>query len=176
MINLLPQHAKRAQRIEYRLRIGVVASVLLFYLMVIAAFVFAPAYYTLHLKVRNLQSSLEARERAVSSEVEDAQTSLADVKAQVEILKGGVTDMPPTKAISLIASKRFPGIALSSISYEDIPGARTAQVRGFSDTRDALTFFRKNLREDEHFKDAELPANVFIKETDLDFSMRINLK
>ncbi|HSE34983.1 MAG TPA: hypothetical protein VLB83_02570 [Candidatus Paceibacterota bacterium] len=176
MINLLPQHEKRAQHIEYRLRIAIVASVLAFYLMVIAGFVFAPAYYSLYLKVRNLNTSLEARQRAVSAEVSDAQTSLADVKAQVDILKAGGTDMPPTKVIDLIASKRHPGIAFASFSYEDIPGARWAQVRGFSETRDALTFFRKNLREDERFKDAELPANVFVKETDLDFSMRINIK
>lgn len=176
MINLLPQSEKRRQRIEYRLRIGVVASVLFFYLMVITAFVLAPSYYSLYLKTRDLSASLEAREKAVSAEVEDAQATLADVKAQVDVLKGSGTELPPTVVIDLLAAKRDPGIAFSAVSYEDIPGARWAQVRGYAETRDALTFFRKNIREDEHFTKAELPANVFLKENDIDFSMRVELK
>ncbi len=73
-----------------------------------------------------------------------------------------------------------PGIYLTNLSLNkpsDLQGNRVeVTISGFSETRENLSLFKKNLEEEKDFKDVYFYPSSWIKPTDIDFYLTLKIE
>lgn len=176
MINLLPEAQKKALRHEYALRVGIVACGFALILEAEAAALLAPAYIELRSHVDANSRELERVTALVPKDDADAKGAVAGLGRQIDKLRGVEKTPLFSEYVDKLVAAKVPGIALSNVSFVlrgDVP---ELSLSGSARDRDALSAFRKNLRANPEFVDADFPTSAFLKETDISFSMKLVVK
>jgi Tfp pilus assembly protein PilN len=175
MINLLPEREKRRLRNELWLRYGVTQLILVFIFELCATAMFLPSYFAISSNTNDLAQRLAARIAANPAGNDSAQQELADLRTNIAILKGGPTEeLVPVQLIDQVLQKRSTDITIWGFAYDKTQ--KTFEVRGFAQTRNTLTQFRKNLHDVPLFAAADFPSSLLLKEKEIDFTMKIPLK
>jgi hypothetical protein len=173
MINLLPNDEKRSLRMMYRLRVLVVTLFLTICFELLLVLMFSPSFFSELVTTRALSRELELKRSGVPKDIESIQGEVTHLKNEVDLLRGQ-NEILPSALIDELAKAKGDGVSLAGFFYDKT--TNTAQVRGYAVNRDALTIFRKKLRESEMFQSADVPPSILLKDVDVDFTIKISLK
>jgi hypothetical protein len=134
---------------------------------------FLPSFYNVYSSVQSLQQKLEDKRTGAPKDTEQIQNQITKLKGEIELLRG-VGDVAPVHIIDTILAAKNNGITIWGIFFDKSSGG--VQLRGFATTRDSLTVYRKQLREVPEFQSVEIPPSLLLRESDIDFTARIELK
>lgn len=175
MINLLPNAEKKALRNEYRLRVAATALTFALAAELIAAVMFLPSLYNLIVNTRALEHELAVKKGSLPSDINVIETQVKALKADIELLRGD-HDVLPTRLIDAVAGARTDGVTVWSFTYEKLIAPNALQIRGYARTHEDLLAFRGKLREHPLIASAEVPASLLLKDSDIDFTIKIVLR
>jgi hypothetical protein len=178
LTNLLPPERKRALSWDYRLRVSVVAVMLMTALTLAAAVLLLPTYVLLsgnanakkeHLA--GITSTFTSAEEAVLSA---RLVSLASNAAALATLLKSPSISATIRDVLVVGR---PGITLSGFSYIPPSGksSGTLTVSGTSKTRDALRNYQLALQVAPFVQSASLPVSAYAKDTDIAFVVTVTL-
>jgi len=179
LTNLLPPERQRALSKEYFFRIGVVITVAVTTLTLVAAVLLVPTYLFLtgsaHTKrehLANIESKLSsADEKALSVRLATLSSNVASLIA--------LSKAPSVSAtMRTILAVSHPDVVLSGFSYTPSVGKNsfgTLEVSGSSSTRDSLRRYQLALQDTSFARSATLPVSVYAQDTDITFTITITL-
>jgi len=176
MINLLPQENKKQFFREYTMRLAIVGLIFTLLLEIGIVLAFAPSYAAIAARVDEGQSKLAQLKANSPEEALSAEASIAQIKNDIARLRGTDQGIDWSHVFTELVRSKPRGIGIFGVDYEVLNNVPQIQLRGYAEDRDALSVFRKMLTENTLFKTAEFPPSAFLKERDIEFTMRITLR
>lgn len=178
LTNLLPPERMRILSWDYRLRIGIIAIVLVTVLSLAAAVLLVPTYVLLN---GSAEAKKEHLLRIVSTFTSAEETALLTRLAALSRNAAALVTFSNTPSISAIIrtvlSVPRSGITLSGFSYTPASGKSpgTLALSGSSETRDALRSYQLALQGAPFARSASLPVSAYAKDADIPFVITITL-
>jgi len=176
MINLLPQENKKQFFREYTMRLAIVGLLLALLLEIGLILAFAPSYVAITARVAEGQSKLAELQANSPKEAKDTEASIAEIKRDIDRLRVADSGMGWSRIFAELTKAKPRGLAISGVTYEVLNGVPQLELHGYAEDRDALSAFRKGLSENSLFQTVEFPASAFLKERDIDFTMRVTVR
>ncbi|MDD3531202.1 MAG: hypothetical protein PHV99_01240 [Candidatus Pacebacteria bacterium] len=178
LTNLLPPERQRALSREYRMRLGVVAALLLTSLACASGLLLLPTYVLLTQSAAAKQANLTNVESVLSSADEKALAAHLAVLSNDAVTLIALGKAPSVSAIlrNTLAIPR-PGITLSGFSYTPAAPntAGKLTVSGTALTRDTLRSYQIVLQGAPFAAKADLPVSAYAKDADISFTITITL-
>jgi hypothetical protein len=178
MINILTKKAKKNITHEYYTRVVIVIFMMSSLLFSASVFLMSPAYFYSVKKEEIAEKSLS------NFNLQNPGSNLSELNG--EILKNNekltfLLSKTPSYILSedlieKIIGLRTPGVSLNSISYVSSKNSHVVSLSGVASDRVALRVFKESLETNESFATVDLPISNFVKPTNIDFSLTINLK
>jgi len=178
LTNLISSERQSVLRRDYFIRYGVVVTIVVTILILVAAILLLPTYVFLSKSLRAKEARLVSIESKLSSADEAVLSArLAGLSNSASIL----TKLAKIPSVSVIVRDLLaiphPGITLSGFSYtssvEKSPSILT--VSGTSVTRDALRGYQVTLQNTPFVQTADLPISVYAKDSNILFTVTIIL-
>jgi len=178
LTNLLPNERLRAIRLDYFIRLGVIAALIVTMLTSAAAILLLPTYIFLTASASSEKTRLANIESSLSSSNDvalSAQLTALSNSAKILSVLGSVRTVSEITRDVLVIPR--PGITLSGLAYS--PATSKSQniftISGISATRDALRSYQLALQSAPFVSSANLPVSVYAKDTNIAFTITITL-
>ena len=172
MINLLPPKAQRQLAREYRLRFLSVVMMAVACALLVLLLLSLPVWLMQKYQLRNMMSSGDL---LVKLAAEQRQTE-EDAKTAMSIIKHFESEGEGNKFRDIIAK-------IDSLAGEDInitqfsvDAKKKLTITGVATVRTSLSAFRDRLEEDKQFSGVTLPLSSLVDESDVTFSITLNIK
>jgi len=177
MHNLLPDTSKKKILEEYRLRLAVVALLLVFSLGVTIVLSLFPSFVLSLSKEKAVQSEQDNVTKSIQSlESENLNALLSETKEKVNSLNA-LSAPELSLLIDAVLSKKSPGISISDFTFSSAKdGGRQLSLQGQAATREGLVQFKRDLEADGRWASVSLPIADLAPQTDLLFSMTLSVK
>jgi hypothetical protein len=176
MINLIPQSAKKAIKIEYWVRVVTAWSVLITGALLGSVVIMAPAYVLIDLQTdANEESSAAATEKIAGYEsvAKDLTRSNVEAKAVLDT----TSYVPMSDNVEMIRELENSSVVVSDIVISrSKDGFSPIQVRGEAASRQALAQFRDDLLANPTVANVDLPISNLAKDKDIQFNISVTLK
>ncbi len=176
MINLLPEHKKKELFREYSMRVAIVSlcALLLLELAVISAF--APGYMALKAVLAADKAEFDSLTAAAPTGSDETEKDVESLKRDLDRLKKDPAVVTWSMVMEDVLRVKSDKVKITAVAFDQSDGIAQIQLRGVALDRDTLTVFRKDLRADPHFAVVDFPASAFLKESNIEFTMKITLK
>lgn len=180
MINLLPTSAIKRIITEYRIRLATTALFMLGVIIFIALVLLTPSYFLASHKKSVVESDLSSPGKS-NSESAQEQKKLEDMIRESEsvlgLLGGGGKQITPSDAvIAKIVGYKTNSITLNAIFYEAQDTGGYISLKGVATSRQSLIMFADSLKKDITFTNVNLPISGLVKDSNIDFTITLNLK
>lgn len=178
MVNLLTSQQKNIIAREYKRRRSVVWFCALAFIAASSLVLLLPSLLYVVNDHREVSRRLAAEKgRATqAAEGEDPVVIVKEVNRKLAILKRVRIELPlPDSVITALLENIPAGVKVTSISYERKKDDGLVLVGGVAPDREALLAFLKVLRQEPLFSEVDLPISSFVKNRDIDFSMKITI-
>lgn len=187
MIDLLPASKKNAIRKEYRLRIFVVCAAMLSVALAALTLSFFPTYFLVLSRYESLLLESQSDETQNHlSRVKEMETTVQDMNTKIGILQSGASVLRVQDVFDEILESKTRGVTIAGISFdsggsvskkgkEETGNSPSITVVGKSADRAALLLFKDSLVQKKEFSTVDLPISSLVKDTDLNFSIRISM-
>ncbi|MDP2651739.1 MAG: hypothetical protein Q8O94_01225 [bacterium] len=178
LTNLIPPERQQALRRDYFIRLGVVATILLIILTLIAALLLLPTYVFLIKSARAETARLANIESALSSSNEAALSAqLAALSNNAATLLALSSAHSVSAILRAVLAISRPGISLSGFSHPpSVDGEPdTFAISGIAATRDALRNYQLALQRAPFARSADLPVSAYAKDTAIAFTITVIL-
>jgi len=178
LTNLLPPERQRALSREYRMRLGIVAVLLLTSLAFADGLLLLPTYVLLTQSAAAKQANLANVESVLSSADEKALAAHLTALSNDAVTLIALGKTPSASAIlrNVLATPRS-GITLLGFSYtpaaSKIPGKLA--ISGTAATRDTLRSYQIALQGAPFTDTADLPVSAYAKDADISFTIIVTL-
>ncbi len=175
MLSFLPQNNRKKVIAEYLSRVFVIFLVFLFSSAVILIFLFIPSAIFSKYKNQTVNNQLESIKVADRSKNQDPTELIKKINAMVGMLSNEKTaSILMSDMIQKIISLKNKNIQISSISIsKDNSASEKIIISGVAKTRDDLTMFDNDLKNDDSFYSVDLPISDLIKNTDAQFTITL---
>jgi Tfp pilus assembly protein PilN len=173
MFNLLPEHHKKAARMEYLLRMATVALYLCSAAVILGAVILIPAYVSTSLRIEEGERA-KAALAAARSDAENPAAVIATIKRNVTILSALVQPVFVESIIERALTERPLGVTVAAVTFQNgINGEGTLSIKGTARTRSSLVAFVRALEGVPYFSKVELPISNLAKNENIPFTMSI---
>lgn len=174
MINLLPEKFKKELLTDYRLRIFVVFSLLLSFVLFIGLVMMVVFYFVLMIRSESLDNFLTGSDSDYANLVNMERQLSLDSKRVDLVMASADNYFSPSIVMKDVLSVVTSGISISNIRVESI-GRNELQiaVNGLASTRSELIALIENLRSKSNIISVDSPVSNLIRETDSVFSIKI---
>lgn len=183
MANLLPSEYKKKNRMEYLLRLVVVALFAVTSLALSNLFLLIPSYVralsqegTAEARLARVESGAKKDTALVPGE-QDPSARLAKLNEKAELFlrakKAGNISSTPTEGIQEIIKLKPVSLKISSIAYDKATGREKFVISGVALRRDDLAQFVETLKKNASFTKVELPISSYVKSANINFSLVI---
>lgn len=179
MINVLPQEEKKALDKEYRIRLITIWFFLIAILGVFATFLLLPPYVYSQGKIDLLEGQLAAfNESHPELSENDLTAIIGEINSTLHLLDNGKVKVPVSSGVlQPILSLRPKGITFEQIFYtERTTGEQVIEIHGRATLRSVLQSFKDGLEADTRIKSVNLPISNFVKPSNIEFSVTIEMK
>ena len=175
MINLLSIDDRQAVRAEYRHRLFILGSLLIFGLILISLIILGSFVFILSLRRDAVSGQIEAtRQQFASTELEATRQLIGQANDAIKIINP-TTDQELISAIwERLITLRGPGVRLNHLAFSSLGESQVA-VNGQSQTRANLLAYLENLKRSGYFLRVESPIKNIIRERDITFSLLVTL-
>lgn len=170
--NLLPKEQKKELTKEYYVRLVTVVSVLLAGAVGIGYIALLPVY--MH-TIGELDIS-EAAYELHQKNVQDARVlteEVAESTAMLSFLEEKYEQVKMTTLLDEVFAARFEGVSVTGFSYRRKDSVFVLQ--GIAETRDLVVPYARTLESNERFVKVPVPFSNLAKNTDLEFTLSIEL-
>ncbi|MCR4333468.1 MAG: hypothetical protein NUV60_00380 [Patescibacteria group bacterium] len=178
LTNLLPPERQRAHAREYILRLGVVATVLVTVLIMIAGLLLVPTFLFLTQSTGTKQSHLTDIESLLSSADEKIlATHLAALSNSAAVLTR-LGELPSASTVVRSAlSVSHPGVALAGFTYTPTEGKTpgTLSISGTAATRESLRNYQLALQGSSFAAAVDLPVSAYARDAEISFTITVTL-
>lgn len=188
MIDLLPASGKKEIRKEYHLRVFTVCLAMLSLTLSAMVLSFLPTYlFTISRYEAFLSESQSDAAQNRLSQVKEMETVVRDTNKKIDVLKTGAGTYRVKDIFLEVLENKSQGVAITSLSYdsgdsvapkkgkENVPSQAIVSVQGIASDRTALLGFKDALSQKKEFGTIDLPISSLVKDTDLSFSINLNL-
>lgn len=178
MLHLLPKNHKKLVHAEYRKRLGVVIGASVAIICILGIIFLLPSYFISNVRYQDIKT----KEATIQTSIASYQTG-ADGET-IKKISDGLIALKPLGSTTTAseAFKRFlfdignQSIKVSFIDYVlNSDNSVTLDVAANAATRDDLQTFIDVLKNDKYFSGVSLPLSDFVKDKDLDFSLKIKV-
>jgi len=176
MINLLPNEDKITNKKDYLSRLFMVSGILLFVVITIAFVLFLPVFLSLFFEEKDLSGQLKViKQGDTSVEAEKIYADLDVLNTRLSLYEKNNNEVRQVSVlIEKIIALKTSGIRISYLKYEKDSNGKIVII-GKSDNRADFVDFKKKLEDDELFGAVSSPLSNLLKETDISFTMTIEL-
>lgn len=178
MANLLPILDKKIIRKEYRIRVAVVASLLISVLVFIAGVLLVPSYILSSFKFNSSSSQLEVEKKKISDATEgvDPIRIAKEVNEKLVVLEREGSLLPLSYDVATVVVGHKPSrVKINSIYYDRDMEEGRVNIKGLSKDRETLLVFLQSLEAEEIFTSVELPISSFVEGQDIEFTIRVGI-
>jgi len=178
MFNLMPKPEKILIRGRYNRRLLSVMFLAAGVSAVFAVLLAAPSYI-LSLSKNNLaEQNLKKLDNPTDAkEAKDFQTLVETTKKKTDILSAEKSETSFAKIADKVSRLLPAGVSIFSFSFQpDGKGGGKLAMEGKSKARTNLMIFARALEKETNFSGIDLPVSNFAKESDIDFSINLNVK
>jgi FtsZ-binding cell division protein ZapB len=174
MFNLLPKERKKTIKKEYRLHFLALLLSMLTMTGIVTLVFLTPSFFTVRAKESRAEDQLRVLQQQTPElkEKKNLDSSVSEITRKIEVLEPQNT-LLPSQAIQIVVDSRPKGILIKAVSYAISESVINITVTGRGDTRETLTTFTRNLRENETFNSVNLPVSNLAKDRDIDFSITL---
>ncbi|MFA5934380.1 MAG: hypothetical protein WC827_00620 [Candidatus Paceibacterota bacterium] len=177
MLNFIPEKNKGKIITEYFFRFFTYFLLFSFFTLVVLISLFLPSNFYSKYKNNNISGQLSSIKGEVGENNEDPIEIIKDVNKYVKIFVNEKEKTQFSDIIQKIISLKNKNIKISSISViNDVGDTVKIVINGISGTRDSLTSFDRELKNEGYFQSVELPVSNLIKNIDSDFTMTLIYK
>ena len=179
MTNLLPLVEKKNIKQEYRMRVYIVSLLFLSVLIIIAIVSLLPLYISSLSKLNDIRSQMEVEKQKASyaAEEQDPIKITREVNAKLAILGKKDSALPQSSnLITTIVGYKPDNIKINAIFYDRGLAEGKILLNGIAEDRETLLSFLKLLEGEKIFTKVDLPISSFVKEKDIEFSIKITTK
>jgi|GEM_PF-4046756 len=176
MINLIPQSAKKMVKLEYIVRVMVVAAVLISLISFVAMLVAVPQLVLL----RSQHAAIEATHSVSTQENQAIDEQVAAIELaneQVQTILTMYDVVPLTPYFDAIKKFESDDVLFTSVSLKrttlGIPS--TVTVSGEAATRERLANLKEQLEADPFVNSVDLPLENLAKDTDISFRITVHV-
>ncbi|MDO8510238.1 MAG: hypothetical protein Q7S15_01285 [bacterium] len=178
MLNLLSSEQKKLLEREYYLRLMSIALVLLLAALFVAALFLVPTLILSRVRLDIAEGRLEEARKtehlatAKAVGYEELEATVTKANAQIGILRPTYTLLYADELVRTVLGHKPSGIKITGFH---LTGSEPREffVTGSSATRSMLLSFVQSLKREKIFTDVELPVSNFTKDSNIDFSIRI---
>lgn len=176
MINLLPAEDKTINKKDYLSRLFVVVGILFFIIVTIAFVLFLPVFFSLFFEKKDLAIQLNVIKQGDSSvEAEKIYADLDVLNTKLFLYEKNNDEVRQVSTLmEKIISFKTDGISLSYFKYEKDKNGKIV-IMGKSASRSEFVNFKKKLEDDKSFSAVSSPLSNLLKETDINFTITIEL-
>lgn len=179
MINLIPKEEKKKMTKAFYYKIATVFVIVLDFSILVALFSILPSYFISSMKNSSINIKLENKKLEPLLSLEEESLAIAkDIDSQlalVEKFEKNKFRLSVNVINAIILKKRY-NIKITQILYEnDKINGKKISIAGAAPSREALLSFRKALEDDPTFKNVVLPISNFMKGSDINFFISLNL-
>ncbi len=176
MINLLPTENQVINKKKYLSRLFLTVGFLVFILSIISFVLFLPVFLSLFFEEKDLTQQLNVIKKADSSvESEKIYTDLDVLNTRLSIYDKNSEEVRQISSlVKGIISLKADGIIINYIKYDKDKSGKII-ITGKSDSRSDFVDFKKRVEEDSSFSAVNSPLSSLLKETDISFTMTIEL-
>jgi hypothetical protein len=176
MINLIPPQGRTALKHEYILRVGSLYAFLLAGVCVAGTALFIPTYVLTSSQLtgaKDKSAEIEVTKQAFDRAFEEIKVANT-LMAQLQKTK---TTTPATKVIEEIIRLAPEGLRFTAFGTSEEAGVlKNVTVSGNASTRQALVSFKAQIEASPLFDEVVIPLSDLARETELPFSVSIQLE
>lgn len=179
LLNLLPEARRRRLRLNYFMRLGVVAAFMLSGVIVVHGIFLLPTYVLLSSEAAARTSQLAVLDRVEASPEETAlEGRLATLGTSARALLALGTAPSDTAVLRAIVALPHAGIALTNFSFvpASSKGGAAVVLSGIAATRDALRNYDLALESASFVRSVDLPVGAYAKESTIPFILTLSLR
>jgi len=174
MLNYLQQKNKKQIILEYLLRVSVFLLSSIFITSLILIILFLPSFFFSKYKNDTVNNQLGSITTESSNVKDDPILTIKNTNKLVTGLsQDNASPITYSGIVNKIISLKNKDIKILSISIKSNPdntSNRLVQITGVANTRDSLTLFEKDIKNDGFFSSVNFPVSNFIKSTDSEFT------
>ena len=180
MINLIPKEEKRKMIKNFYYRLSIVFVIMLTFGILVAFFSILPSYFISSVKNSLVNAKMETSKSDMPSSPEKDPFAFAkDINNELILIDQFKKNKfhLSVNVINAILSKKKPDIKITQILYENNKTkGKKISIVGTALSREVLLLFRKALEDDLNFKNIALPISNFVKESNINFFISLNLR
>lgn len=158
-----------------RLAVAVIGALAI--LALVSGVLLLPAYIIATNKVTLAQAQLDQAAQKGGSGIgaEDPKEAVRRIEAMLATLEPADGKKVPSQVITELLGRITSGVSVKDIFFTVAPEGGNLTVHGTAQDRKTLAAFGESLRADPLFASAEIPPSSFVKKTNIDFSITMDL-
>ncbi|HDL75140.1 MAG TPA: hypothetical protein ENH06_02065 [bacterium] len=181
MINLLPPKYKEELKLEERLKILLILSILFFSFLISLTLIL----FSIHIYI---QGEIEAQKIIIKNQEEQSEIfENQKIEQEISLINETILNLNSfyknqfnfTKTLEKISKNILPGIYLTNISINPIikeNGTLQVSISGFAPFRETLFKFKKNLEKVPEFKELYFPPSNWIDPVNINFNISFKIE
>jgi len=175
MLNILPTTEKKKILLEYRLRLAVVFTLALGFIVIASLVLLFPAYLLAVSKFKASENQVVALEKKYGSSAQEKEISaqIREINNKIILLSSGDTSkrLSPTEAITNILNLKGELIKIYTFAYESTASKERIVLTGVARDRDSLANFFETLKKSPTFTSVTMPISSYVRSENIDFSV-----
>ncbi len=176
MFNVLSDNLKKAIKVEYRLRLAIVACVWVIILELSMCIFLLPSVIISFYKEREVNQEIQTATEVAGVQSNLVSQTITSTNQTLRILNDDLLYPPATPAFETVLSARTPAIHITELSYTDQDATSgLLSVHGVAASREALVSFEKALQDSGSFSSVDLPVSNLAKDTNIDFTINVGI-
>lgn len=176
MFDLLTEEEKDELLSEYKARRWSVFLIFIFVLGLISFLLLAPTYAVVYLEKQQLTQKMEESKKKAEDFVNPEMfDQLKQVSELTSALVSHTEDVPTVQLIEMLMERKPENVSVTNFSIRKTDNGRSLSISlaGRALNRDVLLEFSEELKKEEYIDEVDIPLESFVRDEDLDFTLRI---
>lgn len=179
MINLIPSQEKKKIQKDFYLRFFILVFLVISFAVAISMVLLSPSLFYSSIQKNIVKDQIDnLKNNNVTGINPEYAKTIQDVNDKLKKVNDfrGYKFLISENIINEVIKSKTSGIRITEINYSfDENKGKVLQLRGDALTRENLLFYKNSLEKNPNFKSIDLPISNFIKPTNLQFNLMINL-
>jgi hypothetical protein len=178
MFNLLPENLRKTITTEYRLRLAILAIVMVVLVQISFLIFLFPSWLVSYYKERDFSVQSDELNKSLSTlDISSTTAFIKSFNTKIGIINDSLEYPKFVPMVDEVIAKKTSSIRISGIYYTvNSANAGTLTLEGLGDTRESLVSFSDSLKTIQHFKKVDLPISNLAKDKNISFIISINVE
>ncbi len=178
MFNLLPENLRKTITTEYRLRLAILAIVMVVLVQISFLIFLFPSWLVSYYKEKDFSVQSDELNKSLSTlDISSTTAFIKSFNTKIGIINDSLEYPKFVPMVDEVIAKKTSSIRISGIYYTvNSANTGTLTLEGLGDTRESLVSFSDSLKTIQHFKKVDLPISNLAKDKNISFIISINVE